>query len=708
MQRTKSLKDPMLKHRKDSLDLFTFEPIVSNFPSVSSSFGVICSCVSIATLIFYIIVASKEFVTQQPLLVQVGSTQVPLRNGKYGLKIPSVAIEMSYWKKDKLSGNLTHVKLDSSNEDPYFRYEFYAKQIKEQDMLPRNQIKYQGRECKFHESIQRNVICPHESLHSNQHLQGTFHHELFQYFEIELKKCDGDLIEGCASLEDIDESIHRGDVSIVLHVLDEDFDPVQYHTFKNLTNAISTNLNSWRFFAEPNREQMTEVFMEGRKLISEHHLWGSFRRTNIDITSYHTKETTYRYKTGIELVNFYFRLHNQIRQEEIWYQRNSILWGAITAFLIIFCFGKLANLYNQYKFKSFIKEMEESVPRDNQLTTTQTIERRFLADPRFIVQEDFDEHGSLKLSIEDLYFPTKPIGELRRMALLEHVRRHQAATKLCIWYKTYRHENLKQSSERTKENVLNHHHIFDNQKQASSPGDKDDSEINSPELEIASPQSFTSSPSVAIKSTGEDSELSSPLVALIATGENSELSSPSVAMSATGEYRASVSETLSLKEKDAASISSSTIGALSQATPRDTNSIKKALIDNSIQLIKKAAHNVNLKPWTEVSDSIPQVAALTLFQDFFPTSNSSRSITWEIEGAKITEWIGLRNDIHPVNFEGKVVTLPGQKPSVYAWAKIETCEVKYDKKSRILTLRIQTSLSGTGIPDDKGNPQFKY
>lgn len=667
---------------KHTLDLFAFGPIVSNFPSVSSCFGVICSVISIAILILYMIIASKEFVTQQPHLVQVGSTQPPLRHGQYGLKIPRVAIEMSYWKTDKLSGNLTHVQLDSFNDDPYFRYEFYAKQIKEQDMLPRTQIKYPGRECKLHESIQNEVICPHETLHSNQHLEGTFQHGLFQYFEIELKKCSGGQAKGCAPQEDINECIQRGDVFIVLHVLDEDFDPVQYHTSNNLTNAITTNLNSWRFFVEPNREQMTEVFMEGRKIMSEHQLWGSFSRTNVDITSYHAKDTTYRYNTGIELVNFYFRLHNQIRQEKIWYQRNSILWGAITALFVIFCFGKLAGLYNQWIFKSFLGEMEKSLVTDEQLSTTQMIERRFLADPRFLVKEDFDQQGSLKRSIEDLYFPTKPIGELRRIALQEHVRRHQAATKLSVWYKKCRNQNLKQSSKKTEVEIPNNNHASDQKMQASSSGDTDDTTINDAGLKIESPQSATSSLSVAISATGGGSD--------------------------------SISETSSLKEKeekeekDAASISSSTIGVLSQATPRDTNSIKEALIDNSIQLIKKAAHNVNLKPWTEVSDSIPQLAALTLFKDFFPTSNTSRSIKWEVEGAAMTEWLGLRNHIHPVNFEGKVVTLPGQKPSVYAWAKIESCEVKYDKKSRILTLRFQTALSGTGIPDEKGNPQFTY
>ncbi len=116
---------------------------------------------------------------------------------------------------------------------------------------------------------------------------------------------------------------------------------------------------------------------------------------------------------------------------------------------------------------------------------------------------------------------------------------------------------------------------------------------------------------------------------------------------------------------------------------------------------------MNLKPWTEVFDTIAQDTVLTLFQSFPLTSNSSRTIRWTVNGEQMAEWLGCSQS-HPVNFEGKVVTLPGQKPSVYAWAKIEICHIKYDKKGKILTMRFQTYLSGTGIPDENGNPQYTY
>ncbi len=685
-----SMKDPTLKQTQlparlpGTIDMFAYSPIMTNIPTVSSCVGVSFSLLSAMILLLYITMTSMDFVTQQPQLVQVGSSYLPLQPDQYVQKIPHVGIEVSYRKKDTLSGNWTYVKLDSSNTDPYFRYQFSAKQIKDQDRLPRNRINYEGRNCHFRDSIQSDVICPHESLHSNQKLQGTYNnHEIFQYFEIELTKCTGGLLGGCASLEDIDESIQHGDVSLVLHVQEEDFDPIKFHTDNNHgTQGETTKVQSWRFFVEPNREQLTEVIMEGRRIIGEQTVWGFMQNRNINILSFQRKETTYRYNRGEELMNFYFQLHNQFRQEEIRYRRNSILdmiasWGAMAAFLTIFSFGQLARLYNKRKYNSFMHKMKKTAATDVNTQKTKSIsqilEKHFFSDPRLLLQEDFDDNGCLSLSTEELHFPTKPIGQLRQIALLEHVRKHQAATAIGTWYRTHRGQ-IRNKSESNDQFSTNQR-----RKSKYSPRHLNRNAI------------VTSVSSYRQRFTTRSSCMYSPTGAIIATVDSE-----------------SKSEMSSLKGKDAQSISSSTIGGLSQVTPRNFNSIKEGLVDMSIQQIKKAVHNMNLKPLTEVSDAVTQVTALTLFQDFIPISHSSRSIRWKIPGKKMIQWLGLKNYIHPVNFEGKVITLPGQKPSVYSWASIETCDIKYDKSTSVLTLRFQTFLSGTGIPDENGNPQFTY
>ena len=39
-------------------------------------------------------------------------------------------------------------------------------------------------------------------------------------------------------------------------------------------------------------------------------------------------------------------------------------------------------------------------------------------------------------------------------------------------------------------------------------------------------------------------------------------------------------------------------------------------------------------------------------------------------------------DIHPLKSDGKVLCFAGQRPSVYAWAKVESAEVKVEDDGR--------------------------
>jgi hypothetical protein len=120
------------------------------------------------------------------------------------------------------------------------------------------------------------------------------------------------------------------------------------------------------------------------------------------------------------------------------------------------------------------------------------------------------------------------------------------------------------------------------------------------------------------------------------------------------------------------------------ATPVSFNvtATKKRISAAMTRLVKKTAHNEKKKPWTEVSDSVPSAqAALQLLEGYAPASNTARLIKWELKGTQVHRWLGCAPAIHPVKFDGKVLTFGGAKPKVIAWAAFEKVEVKFEKNS---------------------------
>jgi len=54
--------------------------------------------------------------------------------------------------------------------------------------------------------------------------------------------------------------------------------------------------------------------------------------------------------------------------------------------------------------------------------------------------------------------------------------------------------------------------------------------------------------------------------------------------------------------------------------------------------------------------------------------------------------------IHPVKYEGKLKT--GVGTVIHAWAKINSLEVMFDKKSNEVSFKYLTSMAGHGIPNE--------
>jgi hypothetical protein len=133
---------------------------------------------------------------------------------------------------------------------------------------------------------------------------------------------------------------------------------------------------------------------------------------------------------------------------------------------------------------------------------------------------------------------------------------------------------------------------------------------------------------------------------------------------------------------------------------------KKRIASSAIKAIKKSAHNRQKSPWTEISDSLGNTeAALALFADCIPSSDTARFIKWELNRDDIHNWLGISPIIHPVKFEGKLLGFRGgPKPKIHAWAAYETLQAKFEKNTGHLTLKFHSFMVGAGIPDGSGMP----
>ena len=128
--------------------------------------------------------------------------------------------------------------------------------------------------------------------------------------------------------------------------------------------------------------------------------------------------------------------------------------------------------------------------------------------------------------------------------------------------------------------------------------------------------------------------------------------------------------------------------------------MKKRLADKSVKAIKKTKHNDKRKPYTEVTEGMPSKAtALALLDGLAPKSDTARMTRWLLEGdTAATRWLGIEKLVHPVAFDGKVLCFAGERPRVYAWAGIESLEIKYEPSASLLTLKFRTFMAGSGAP----------
>ena len=128
--------------------------------------------------------------------------------------------------------------------------------------------------------------------------------------------------------------------------------------------------------------------------------------------------------------------------------------------------------------------------------------------------------------------------------------------------------------------------------------------------------------------------------------------------------------------------------------------MRKRLRDKVVKAVKKTAHNDRRKPYSEISDGCPNKAvAVALMGGLHPKSDTARMTRWVLAGNDVSRFLGIERLVHPVKFDGMVLSFGGAPVHVYAWAAFESLEIKYENASKVLTLKARTLLAGSGRPE---------
>ena len=90
---------------------------------------------------------------------------------------------------------------------------------------------------------------------------------------------------------------------------------------------------------------------------------------------------------------------------------------------------------------------------------------------------------------------------------------------------------------------------------------------------------------------------------------------------------------------------------------------------------------------------------VALMGGLHPKSDTARMTRWVLAGNDVSRFLGIERLVHPVKFDGMVLSFGGAPVNVYAWAAFESLEVKFENASKVLTLKARTFLAGSGRPE---------
>lgn len=137
---------------------------------------------------------------------------------------------------------------------------------------------------------------------------------------------------------------------------------------------------------------------------------------------------------------------------------------------------------------------------------------------------------------------------------------------------------------------------------------------------------------------------------------------------------------------------------------KDKAKLVATLSKKCIAAIKKTAHNDKKKPYTEVCEGIGRSVSLALLGDLGTITSDTRVHKRRLSPGDVAQLLGIE-EIHPVKYDGKtsidgIECMAGERPYVYAWAKVDCLEIKVE--DAMMSLKFRTYSSGYGTPNAEG------
>ena len=116
--------------------------------------------------------------------------------------------------------------------------------------------------------------------------------------------------------------------------------------------------------------------------------------------------------------------------------------------------------------------------------------------------------------------------------------------------------------------------------------------------------------------------------------------------------------------------------------------------------IRKTGHSDKNKPYSDVAEGVSRGQALAILGSLGTiTSDTKKMQKRTLSPHEVEQLLGI-GDIHPVKFVGKTLCFAGERPQVYAWAKVESLDVKIEEN--MMSLKFRTYMSGSGFPNAEG------
>jgi len=290
-------------------DIYAYNPSYE-WTAHKTCFGMVMSYISIAFIVFYVALTTRDYIMKPPELVSQGDIDLLQVVREIPFNIPKLGLRLSYTNTSNPLGPQAALE----NNNPYVRLQFRHVIMKDQERVQETILPFYR--CTV---SSRPSLCPIVNT-TTYKLKGIFWKQDYEFLEILVNKCTGDI--GCAPLKVINQKLRSGEFRIRAQVSmeAEQFDIERFH--QTGTGQVISN-RSFDYYALPDIELKSDIIFRARKIQKEQRYIGSppMPETVINVLSLFGRDTDYipRIPNETNMMTFHVRLADNVKEEEVAY-----------------------------------------------------------------------------------------------------------------------------------------------------------------------------------------------------------------------------------------------------------------------------------------------------------------------------------------------------------------------------------------------------